>query len=72
MDRLLSGDVGLDKTEVTMNAMLLFFRWFSNNFCMSNYTSATQHYHSMQKIFPLWINIAKLDGKTSAKKKNSY
>lgn len=73
MDRLLSGDVGFGKTEVAMNAMLaVILDGYQSIFVCPTTLLATQHYHSMQKRFSEFgINIAKLDGKTSAKEKTA-
>ncbi|WP_418180173.1 transcription-repair coupling factor [Aliarcobacter lanthieri] len=73
MDRLLSGDVGFGKTEVAMNALIAVINsGFQAIFVCPTTLLATQHFHSIQKRFEKFdINIAKLDGKTSAKDKNS-
>ncbi|MFV7789764.1 transcription-repair coupling factor [Aliarcobacter lanthieri] len=73
MDRLLSGDVGFGKTEVAMNALIAVINsGFQAIFVCPTTLLATQHFHSIQKRFEQFdINIAKLDGKTSAKDKNS-
>ncbi|QKF58593.1 transcription-repair coupling factor [Aliarcobacter lanthieri] len=73
MDRLLSGDVGFGKTEVAMNALIAVINsGFQAIFVCPTTLLATQHFHSIQKRFEKFdINIAKLDGKTSSKDKNS-
>ncbi|RBQ32456.1 transcription-repair coupling factor [Arcobacter sp. FW59] len=73
MDRLLSGDVGFGKTEVAMNALLaVISSGYQAIFVCPTTLLATQHFHSIQKRFEKFdINIAKLDGKTSAKEKTS-
>ncbi|WP_368028647.1 transcription-repair coupling factor [Arcobacter sp. s6] len=73
MDRLLSGDVGFGKTEVAMNAMLaVVLDGFQALFICPTTLLASQHFHGIQKRFKEFgINVAKLDGKTSAKEKTS-
>jgi len=73
MDRLLCGDVGFGKTEVAMNALIAIINsGYQAIFVCPTTLLATQHFHSIQKRFEKFdINIAKLDGKTSTKEKNS-
>src|SRR5574344_759140 len=73
MDRLLSGDVGFGKTEVAMNALLAVINsGFQAVFVCPTTLIASQHYHSISKRFKEFgIDVYKLDGKSSAKEKNS-
>ncbi|MDX4035576.1 transcription-repair coupling factor [Aliarcobacter skirrowii] len=73
MDRLLSGDVGFGKTEVAMNALLaVISSGYQAVFVCPTTLLASQHYHSISKRFKEFgIDVFKLDGKSSAKEKNS-
>lgn len=73
MDRLLSGDVGFGKTEVAMNALLAVINsGYQAIFVCPTTLLATQHFASIKKRFEAFdIDVAKLDGKTSTKEKNS-
>ena len=73
MDRLLSGDVGFGKTEVAMNALLaVIIDGCQAIFVCPTTLLATQHYHGIKKRFEEFgINVAKLDGKTTAKEKTA-
>src|SRR5574344_220326 len=73
MDRLLSGDVGFGKTEVAMNALLAVINsGYQAIFVCPTTLLASQHFASIKKRFEAFdIDVAKLDGKTSTKEKNS-
>ena len=70
MDRLLSGDVGFNKTSCECNVSCCF-RWiFQALFYCPTTLLASQHFHGIQKgLKEFGINVAKLDGKTSTKEK---
>lgn len=71
MDRLLSGDVGFGKTEVTMNALLAVAKNnYQSLFIVPTTLLSSQHYKSLQKrLVPFGVKIAKLDRFTSPKEK---
>ena len=71
MDRLLSGDVGFGKTEVAMNALLTtMLAGHQTIFVCPTTLLSSQHYVGIKKRFENYgFNIAKLDGRTSAKDK---
>ncbi|MEA2050751.1 MAG: helicase-related protein [Campylobacterota bacterium] len=73
MDRLLSGDVGFGKTEVAMNGMLAaLLNGFQVLFVCPTTLLASQHFEGIKKRFePFDVKMAKLDGRTSIKDKNS-
>lgn len=72
MDRLLSGDVGFGKTEVAINAIYTAaYNGYQALFICPTSLLANQHYISIKnRLKPFGIDVAKLDGKTTAKEKN--
>ena len=73
MDRLLSGDVGFGKTEIAMNALFIaFLNKYQAILVAPTTLLAHQHFLSVSQRFASYgVKIAKLDGKLSAKEKNS-
>ncbi|MEA3352432.1 MAG: transcription-repair coupling factor [Campylobacterota bacterium] len=73
MDRLLSGDVGFGKTEVAMNGMLaVLLNGKQALFVCPTTLLSSQHYEGIkQRLEPFGVKVAKLDGRTTAKDRNS-
>ena len=73
MDRLLSGDVGFGKTEVAINALLVtILNGYQALFVCPTTLLASQHFEGIKSRLEIFgIKIAKLDGRTTTKEKNS-
>ena len=73
MDRLLSGDVGFGKTEVALNGILAtILNGYQALFVCPTTLLASQHFEGIKKrLEPFGIKVAKLDGRTVGKDRNS-